>query len=181
MTPEFKPKRDFVEHDPRIRTGTLAEPAVFDSIRPSSKLTPSLIRWSIQEVRRIANKLAQRRIRLEVTPEARRAIASEGYEPAFGARPLKRFRQRHLETRLARALIAGEVGEDSTVTFKVKGEAETYTLNLNDLKNSKDGKIKVKTSSGQEIELDPKVLGAGGSPSAPAPAPPAPHCGRPLG
>jgi hypothetical protein len=59
------------------------------------------------------------------------------------------------------------------LTFKVKGEAETYTLNLNDLKNSKDGKIKVKTSSGQEIELDPKVLGAGGSPSAPAPAPPA--------
>ncbi len=57
------------------------------------------------------------------------------------------------------------------LTFKVKGEAETYTLNLNDLKNSKDGKIKVKTSSGQEIELDPKVLGAGGSPSAPAPAP----------
>jgi hypothetical protein len=59
------------------------------------------------------------------------------------------------------------------LTFKVKGEAETYTLNLNDLKNSKDGKIKVKTSSGQEIELDPKVLGTGGSPSAPAPTPPA--------
>lgn len=45
-----------------------------------------------------------------------------GYDPVFGARPLKRFQQRHLETRLARALIAGEVAEDSTVTFKVKGD-----------------------------------------------------------
>ena len=42
--------------------------------------------------------------------------------PVFGARPLKRFLQRHLETRLARALIAGEVSEDSTVTFKVKSD-----------------------------------------------------------
>ncbi len=61
------------------------------------------------------------------------------------------------------------------LTFKVKDQAETYTINLNDLKNAKDGKITVKTGSGQVIELDPKVLGAGGVPSAPAePAPAAP-------
>ena len=48
-------------------------------------------------------------------------MAEKGYDPVFGARPLKRFLQRHLETRLARALIAGEVAEDSTVTFRVKG------------------------------------------------------------
>lgn len=61
------------------------------------------------------------------------------------------------------------------LTFKVKDQAETYTLNLNDLKNAKNGKITVKTGSGQVIELDPKVLGAGGVPSAPAePAPAAP-------
>ena len=41
--------------------------------------------------------------------------------PVFCARPLKRYLQRQLETRLARALIAGEVTEDSTTTFKVKG------------------------------------------------------------
>ncbi|MEO6992751.1 MAG: hypothetical protein ABI273_03895, partial [Lacunisphaera sp.] len=46
----------------------------------------------------------------------------KGYDPVFGARPLKRFLQRHLETRLARGLIAGDVTEDSTVTFKVKGD-----------------------------------------------------------
>jgi ATP-dependent Clp protease ATP-binding subunit ClpB len=49
-------------------------------------------------------------------------VAEKGYDPVFGARPLKRFLQRHLETRLARALIAGEVAEDSTATFKVKGD-----------------------------------------------------------
>lgn len=64
------------------------------------------------------------------------------------------------------------------LTFKVKGQEETYTLNLNDIKNAKDGKITVKTSKGEVIELDPKVLGAGGVPGpatpAPIPAPPAP-------
>jgi len=63
------------------------------------------------------------------------------------------------------------------LTFKVKDQTETYTINLNDLKNAKDGKITVKTGSGQVIELDPKVLGAGRVPSAPAeptPAAPAP-------
>ena len=49
-------------------------------------------------------------------------MLEKGYDPVFGARPLKRFLQRHLETRLARALISGEVGEDSTVTFKVKDD-----------------------------------------------------------
>ena len=38
--------------------------------------------------------------------------------PVFGARPLKRFLQRHLETRLARALISGEVGEDTAVSSR---------------------------------------------------------------
>lgn len=51
---------------------------------------------------------------------AKKCVAKRGFDPVFGARPLKRFLQRHLETRLARALIGGEVTEDSTVTFKVK-------------------------------------------------------------
>lgn len=69
------------------------------------------------------------------------------------------------------------------LTFKVKGQEETYTINLNDLKNAKDGKITVKTSKGEVIELDPKVLGAGGVPSpapAPIPAPPAPPVPAPV-
>ena len=48
--------------------------------------------------------------------------AEKGYDPVFGARPLKRFLQRNIETQLARGLIAGEVEEGSTVNFVVKDD-----------------------------------------------------------
>ena len=48
--------------------------------------------------------------------------AEKGCDPVFGARPLKRFLQRHLETKLARALIAGEITEDSQVKSTVKDD-----------------------------------------------------------
>ena len=54
--------------------------------------------------------------------KAREWAAEKGYDPVFGARPLKRFLQRHLETRLARALIAGEIAEGTEVKFTVKGD-----------------------------------------------------------
>lgn len=44
----------------------------------------------------------------------------KGYDPVFGARPLKRFLQRHVETKLARALIAGEAAEGTDITFTVQ-------------------------------------------------------------
>ena len=68
----------------------------------------------------VNKRLADRRITVMLDPKAKVWVAEKGYDPVFGARPLKRFLQRHLETRLARALIAGEVAEDSTATFKVK-------------------------------------------------------------
>ena len=59
----------------------------------------------------IRDRLAVRGMSLELSDAARAHIAREGYDPVFGARPLKRFLQRGLETRLARALIAGQVGD----------------------------------------------------------------------
>ena len=70
----------------------------------------------------INRRLADKRVTVTLDQKAQAWVAEKGYDPVFGARPLKRFLQRHLETRLARALISGEVGEDSTVTFKVKGD-----------------------------------------------------------
>ncbi|HUQ71427.1 MAG TPA: hypothetical protein VM165_18005 [Planctomycetaceae bacterium] len=52
-------------------------------------------------------------------------MAEKGYDPVFGARPLKRFLQRNLETKRARALIAGEVGEGSGITFTVQNDELT--------------------------------------------------------
>jgi len=70
----------------------------------------------------VNKRLADRRITVTLATPAKKWVAEKGYDPVFGARPLKRFLQRHLETQLARALIAGEVAEDSTVTFKVKDD-----------------------------------------------------------
>ncbi len=70
----------------------------------------------------INKRLAERHVTVVLDAKAKAWVAEKGYDPAFGARPLKRFLQRHLETRLARGLIAGDVTEESTVTFKVKGD-----------------------------------------------------------
>ena len=68
-------------------------------------------------------RLADRRVTVKLDAKAKEWAAEKGYDPVFGARPLKRFLQRQIETTLARALISGDVAEGSTVTFKVKGDA----------------------------------------------------------
>ncbi|MCW8892554.1 MAG: AAA family ATPase, partial [Deltaproteobacteria bacterium] len=68
-------------------------------------------------------RLAERRISLELTDSACNFIAETAYDPVYGARPLKRFIQRQLETKVGRALIAGEISEGSLVTVDlVSGE-----------------------------------------------------------
>ncbi len=63
----------------------------------------------------LRTRLADRQISLNISDDAARLIADEGFDPAYGARPLKRFIQRALETKVARALIAGEATPGSTV------------------------------------------------------------------
>ncbi|WP_433518875.1 ATP-dependent chaperone ClpB [Nonomuraea sp. CA-143628] len=71
----------------------------------------------------IRRRLADRRLTLEVTEAARRLIANQGYDPVYGARPLRRFISREVETRIGRALLSGDILEGSTVTVDVdKGE-----------------------------------------------------------
>jgi ATP-dependent Clp protease ATP-binding subunit ClpB len=65
-----------------------------------------------QELRQ---RLHERRIELTTTEPARAFIAREGFDPVFGARPLKRYIQHELETRIGRALIAGEIADGSEV------------------------------------------------------------------
>ncbi|MCM2390533.1 ATP-dependent chaperone ClpB [Streptomyces albipurpureus] len=66
----------------------------------------------LDELRR---RLADQRISLVLTEPARRLIASEGYDPVYGARPLRRFISHEVETRIGRALLSGEAHEDVTV------------------------------------------------------------------
>jgi ATP-dependent Clp protease ATP-binding subunit ClpB len=67
-------------------------------------------------------RLADLRVTVKLDQKAKAWAAERGYDPVFGARPLKRFLQRHIETKLARALIAGEVSEGAAITFTVQND-----------------------------------------------------------
>lgn len=67
------------------------------------------------QVARMAARLRDRRITLEVTDEARDWLAAEGYDPSYGARPLRRLIQREIGDQLAKQLLAGSVVDGSTV------------------------------------------------------------------
>ncbi|MGQ0519762.1 MAG: ATP-dependent Clp protease ATP-binding subunit [Actinomycetota bacterium] len=74
------------------------------------------------QLRHLHARLAARRLSLEVTDEARAWLARRGYDPAFGARPLRRFIQRHIGDQLALALLEGRYEEGSAVTVGVAGD-----------------------------------------------------------
>ena len=65
-------------------------------------------------------RLENRKVTVGFTDAAKKWIGEKGYDPTYGARPLKRFLQKQVETQLARALVAGEVEEGREVTFSVK-------------------------------------------------------------
>jgi len=67
----------------------------------------------------LRKRLADRRITLRLTDRARRFIAEQGFDPAYGARPLRRFITREVETRLGRALLRGDVAEGDEVSIDV--------------------------------------------------------------
>jgi ATP-dependent Clp protease ATP-binding subunit ClpB len=76
---------------------------------------------------RLRARLAERHITLELTDQAREYFATTGYEPSYGARPLKRLLQREIETSLGRKLLAGEIREHARVVVDWDGKALTYT------------------------------------------------------
>ena len=65
-------------------------------------------------------RLAERRITLDVTEKAREFIAIEGYDPVYGARPLRRFIEHEVETRLGRALLGGDVLDGAVVHIDLR-------------------------------------------------------------
>ncbi|CUH38836.1 Chaperone protein ClpB [Jannaschia seosinensis] len=74
------------------------------------------------QVARLAKRLAGRKITLQLDDEAKAWLAEEGYDPVFGARPLKRVIQRALQNPLAEMLLAGEIAEDSTVPVRATAD-----------------------------------------------------------
>ena len=68
-------------------------------------------------------RLAERGVTVRLTDEAKAYVVENGYDPVYGARPLKRFIQRAVETPVARTLIAEDVPEGSTLEVYPEGEA----------------------------------------------------------
>jgi ATP-dependent Clp protease ATP-binding subunit ClpB len=92
----------------------LDEIVLFDELS-----TDELARIVDLQVELLARRLAERRLRLRVTPAARERLALAGYDPAFGARPLRRLVQREIGDRLARGLLTGRIREGQGVLVDV--------------------------------------------------------------
>jgi ATP-dependent Clp protease ATP-binding subunit ClpB len=70
----------------------------------------------------LSRRLEERHIHLELSEKARKFIAGSGYDPVYGARPLRRYMQREIETRIGRALIAGDVPEGATIRVDLEND-----------------------------------------------------------
>ncbi|MCW2735742.1 ATP-dependent chaperone ClpB [Nocardioides sp.] len=78
------------------------------------------------QLEELRDRLADMRITLDVTTEARRFIADQGFDPAYGARPLRRYISREVETKIGRALLRGDAADGGTISVAVvDGEITT--------------------------------------------------------
>ena len=77
---------------------------------------------------RLEKRLAERRLSLAVTPDARAWLAERGFDPIYGARPLRRLMQHEIDDKLARALLAGEVRDGDTVMVGIEPGADELSV-----------------------------------------------------
>ena len=73
-------------------------------------------------------RLADREITVELTDAAKQYIVENGYDPIYGARPLKRFLQKHVETLSAKLILADKVREGDTILIDVSGNELTAAV-----------------------------------------------------
>ncbi|HOW18626.1 MAG TPA: AAA family ATPase, partial [Phycisphaerae bacterium] len=78
------------------------------------------------QLRYLQKRLADRKIRIELTDAAKKKLAIDGYDPVFGARPLKRLIQQEIENPLARRILSGEFAEGDTIRIDAAGEVFTF-------------------------------------------------------
>jgi ATP-dependent Clp protease ATP-binding subunit ClpB len=101
-----------------------------------------IVDLQIADVRR---RLADRRLTLDLSEAGRELIAREGYDPVYGARPLRRFISHEVETRIGRALLTGEIHDGATITL-----------------DADDGELVVRwTNHGPPAETEPELAGTG--------------------
>jgi len=75
-------------------------------------------------VDRLERRLGERRLQLAVTPDARAWLAERGYDPLYGARPLRRLMQHEIDDKLARALLSGDIRDGDTVRVDLQADGD---------------------------------------------------------
>ena len=88
---------------------------LFDALRPED-----IAKIVDLQIKKVEERLADQQIKIEVTPEAKKWLAERGYDPAFGARPLKRLIQSEILDPLALMIVEGKVGEGEKVRVGVE-------------------------------------------------------------
>ncbi len=100
-----------------------------DDIIVFSPLTIDQISRIIElSLKALEKRLADRNMSLTLTDEAKKFIAQEAYDPQYGARPIKRYLQKHVETEIASMIIKGELMDGGAVIIEVEGEGEDRHL-----------------------------------------------------
>ena len=82
------------------------------------------------QARRVEERLAAKKMHMELTDDAMDYLAERGYDPAFGARPVKRVVQQELETALAKGILRGDFADEDTVVVEAPGGAAAAGLVL---------------------------------------------------
>ncbi|MEJ6400677.1 ATP-dependent Clp protease ATP-binding subunit [Nicoliella lavandulae] len=105
-------------------------PEFLNRIDAEIMFTPLTLNDVEQIVVKIINQLSKRldeqSIQLNISDQAKQWIAKQGYEPQYGARPLQRFITNHVETPLAKQMIANQIPNDSQVTIDLKDDQLTF-------------------------------------------------------
>ncbi|PWC05509.1 ATP-dependent chaperone ClpB [Agromyces badenianii] len=100
---------------------------------------------------RLSTRLHERRLQLGVTPDARAWLAERGYDPLYGARPLRRLMQHEIDDRLARALLTGDVRDGDAVVVAIADDGESLTVTRADVPL---------VDAGRSVPVDDEVIDA---------------------
>ena len=73
-------------------------------------------------INNLNERLADKELKISMTPEAKKYVADNGYDPVYGARPLKRYLQKNVETLAAKVILEGKVSLGDTIVFDVEGD-----------------------------------------------------------
>jgi ATP-dependent Clp protease ATP-binding subunit ClpC len=94
---------------------------IFDSL--SQQQLRQIVDMLIEEVKK---RLAEHEIAVELTDAAKAWLLKEGYDPAYGARPLRRAIQRYVENPISKGILDGEYGEGNTILVDAKADGLTF-------------------------------------------------------